>query len=359
IKHCMGIISKICSFFNTAKRNFLLQEEIKADLSRESTHFKLKQLCATRWSERHDSVSIFLELFDYILSALHKISSTWDSSETSSTAFCLLTSMKSMEFIIALLTINRVFDFSSNLCKYLQSPKIDLCEAISYAKIVTQRVNEIRENVDVEFETLYAKASAYAEKYEIEIKVPRLAIQRSISPITYYKSNIFINFLDHFIMQMNERFLIHEQLLSSFQFLLAPSPLDQHNLHLLKNILQTYEADLQCNIEGLMNEYEIWHKRVEMLKRPLKNVEDALNNCNPIICENIFIILRIFATLPVSTCENERSFSMLRRLKTYLRSTTSENRLNRLALMNLYTDLMPSVEDVLDEMAKTNLKVLI
>jgi len=53
-----------------------------------------------------------------------------------------------------------------------------------------------------------------------------------------------------------------------------------------------------------------------MLKRPLKNAEDALNNYNPVICEHIFIILRIFATLPVSTCENERSFSMLRRLKT-------------------------------------------
>lgn len=117
VKHCMGIISKICSFFNSPKRNSFLQEQIKADSNKKSTHFKLKQLCATRWSERHDSVSIFLELFDYILIALHKISSTWHCSETSSTAFCLLTSVKSMEFIITLLTINRVFYFSSNLCK--------------------------------------------------------------------------------------------------------------------------------------------------------------------------------------------------------------------------------------------------
>ena len=107
-------------------------------------------------------------------------------------------------------------------------------------------------------------------------------------------------------------------------------------------------------MEQLKIEYEIWQKKVEMLKRPFNNVEDALNNCNPVICENIFIILRILATLPVLFCENERLFSMLRRLKTYLRSTTSENRLNGLALMNLYTDLMPSVKDILDEMTKTN-----
>lgn len=40
-----------------------------------------------------------------------------------------------------------------------------------------------------------------------------------------------------------------------------------------------------------MSEYEKWRKRVEMLKRPLKNAEDALNNCNPVICENISTIL--------------------------------------------------------------------
>lgn len=48
IKHCMGIIKKVCSFFNSPKRNSLLEEEIKADLNRESTYFKLKQLCETR-----------------------------------------------------------------------------------------------------------------------------------------------------------------------------------------------------------------------------------------------------------------------------------------------------------------------
>ncbi|EFN75569.1 hypothetical protein EAI_06344, partial [Harpegnathos saltator] len=47
-------------------------------------------------------------------------------------------------------------------------------------------------------------------------------------------------------------------------------------------------------------------------------------------------ILCIFGSSPVSTCKNERSFSMLRRSKTYLRNTTSENRLNGLTLMNLH-----------------------
>ncbi|KAH9362329.1 hypothetical protein HPB48_017981 [Haemaphysalis longicornis] len=42
--------------------------------------------------------------------------------------------------------------------------------------------------------------------------------------------------------------------------------------------------------------------------------------------------LRIILVMPVSSCEAERSFSALRRLKTWLRSTMGEERLNCMAL---------------------------
>jgi len=45
--------------------------------------------------------------------------------------------------------------------------------------------------------------------------------------------------------------------------------------------------------------------------------------------------LKIFAILPVSSCEAERSFSSLRRLKTYLRNTMGQERLSSLALMHI------------------------
>ena len=46
--------------------------------------------------------------------------------------------------------------------------------------------------------------------------------------------------------------------------------------------------------------------------------------------------LTIAATLPVTTCTVERSFSTLRRIKTWLRSTMSSNRLNGLAMMSVH-----------------------
>ena len=40
--------------------------------------------------------------------------------------------------------------------------------------------------------------------------------------------------------------------------------------------------------------------------------------------------------IPVTSCTAERSFSSLRRLKTYLRSTMSQDRLNHIAILTCY-----------------------
>ena len=62
-------------------------------------------------------------------------------------------------------------------------------------------------------------------------------------------------------------------------------------------------------------------------------------------------LLGLALTSPVSSCTAERSFSGLRRLKTYLRSSMSQERLNAVALMNVHKDIMQklSIGDLLDK----------
>jgi hypothetical protein len=55
-------------------------------------------------------------------------------------------------------------------------------------------------------------------------------------------------------------------------------------------------------------------------------------------------LLRLMSLHPVGTCSSERSFSSLRRLKTWLRSTMSQKRLNSVAICHVHRDKM----DVLD-----------
>ena len=45
--------------------------------------------------------------------------------------------------------------------------------------------------------------------------------------------------------------------------------------------------------------------------------------------------IQIYAVIPATSCSAERSFSSLRRLKTYLRNTMGQKRLSSLALLHI------------------------
>ena len=61
------------------------------------------------------------------------------------------------------------------------------------------------------------------------------------------------------------------------------------------------------------------------------------NNLRDLLSEFVKFI-RILLTIPVTSCTSERSFSALRRLKTFLRSTMTQKRLNDVAFLHIYKD---------------------
>lgn len=62
----------------------------------------------------------------------------------------------------------------------------------------------------------------------------------------------------------------------------------------------------------------------------------------------IYTILNIFACMPVSTATAERSFSTMRRVKTYLRNSMTTKRLSGLGLLNVYREREIQTDQVLD-----------
>lgn len=56
----------------------------------------------------------------------------------------------------------------------------------------------------------------------------------------------------------------------------------------------------------------------------------------------------------MTTASAERSFSSLRRIKTWMRTKISEDRLNRLALLHAHRDITLNSDDVIDVFAKSN-----
>ncbi|XP_023312066.1 52 kDa repressor of the inhibitor of the protein kinase-like [Anoplophora glabripennis] len=84
---------------------------------------------------------------------------------------------------------------------------------------------------------------------------------------------------------------------------------------------------------------------------------DALRASNKEIYPNILRLLQILATLPVSTTTNERCFSNLKRIKTHLRNSMTEAKINGLAILSIQRDMEITSEEVLDEIGKSRLRL--
>jgi len=68
---------------------------------------------------------------------------------------------------------------------------------------------------------------------------------------------------------------------------------------------------------------------------------------------NVETILRIFLSIPCTNCSSERSFSVLKKIKTRLRSTLTQERLDNLGLLSIESDLTSSLifEGIINDFA--------
>jgi hypothetical protein len=107
---------------------------------------------------------------------------------------------------------------------------------------------------------------------------------------------------------------------------------------MFKQLVETYQeiinecTDSNINDNILNGELDLWYTSHSASNEEKINAVDRYFSTNPEVYPIISKLLQIFVTLPVSNATGERSFSTLRRLKTYLRNSTSQNRLNGLAL---------------------------
>lgn len=78
-------------------------------------------------------------------------------------------------------------------------------------------------------------------------------------------------------------------------------------------------------------------EKVSTLKDIIIFFEKKTHIFNLVPTYSNFIILIL--TIPGSSCSNERSFSLMKRIKNYLRTTMGQERLNDIALISTYKDL--------------------
>lgn len=106
-----------------------------------------------------------------------------------------------------------------------------------------------------------------------------------------------------------------------------------------------YEQDFVDTHDTVLAEVTMWQRKLKGSEE-LQDLTalELLKKCNKTFFPNVFTLLKILCTLPVTTCEGERSFSTLAKLKSYERSVCGQDRINGLALLNIYREITPPTE---------------
>jgi hypothetical protein len=195
----------------------------------------------------------------------------------------------------------------------------------------------------------------------------------TINEYEYYKLNLFIPLLDHFLVSLKTRFDMHVKQAATISCII-PKYIHGKEFDDLIPAVDLYHKLLPGSFDEIKSEFIQWKNKWGNINKENTTITnssntatpstkrkfiiipdtaiDCFNECNETFYPNIKILLQIFSTLPVSTATAERSFSVLKLIKNYLRSTISETRLNGLALMYIYSNLSIDVETVIIEFSR-------
>lgn len=336
--------------------------EVRSDTKKK----RLQKFCETRWVERFDSIITFKDFFEPIYNALENIYSSGND-ESSSKAFMFQQTLKNGGFIVALVIIYEVFSLAEPLSVSLQTKNADLASAVNMADGLNCLLKEMRENAEVKFHELFCDALNLAEEVGEEIKIPRVANRQnyrenySISnPENYYRVTVYIPFIEHFINQLELRLLKHKNILLKIQNILPKTAVhlnDQEIYESIDVITMQWPDIVHINDIIIKKEALLWKQRWVGLDERPQTFIDALNLCDKTVFPNIHNILKICATVPVTIATPERSFSTLKRIKTYLRNMTGEKRLNGLAHLSIHREIPINIDEVINKFAEKNRKL--
>lgn len=359
VRNMIDNINESYLFFHNSPKRQRYFENVIANYSETAKVIKLQGLCKTRWTERHTCFEVFYEMYGILCTTLEFITDptahrennddwNWDR-ETRTKAQGLLSSLHASTNIISFVVVKNILDTVKGLASKLQKRDQDICQAYAMIDESKGKVQYIRDNIDSEFHQIFLECEELADKLNVEITKPRVAgrqTQRGNAPSEsveeHFKRNIALPFLDFLNSEMSKRFNLEDRVGAAL-FKLLPNNIgkltENADIDSLAKDLQFWQTDLESP-SSLRNEIKWW--KIKWQKHSDKvpeNLVECLQEVDVDEFPNIRKLLIVGCTLPISSCEAERSFSTLRRTKTFLRSTMAEERLAGLSLMAIHHSL--------------------
>jgi len=120
-------------------------------------------------------------------------------------------------------------------------------------------------------------------------------------------------------------------------------------------MLQINEADLKCELTVAKNSLE--NKKINCEALTQREILNSVVKFDTY--PNVYKLLHVALSIPISSASCERSFSSMRRINTYLRSNMAQNRFTNLSILNIERELSNTIknDDILNQFAEKERKM--
>lgn len=363
------LLNSLYTFFSASTKRW----EVLTECLKKKSNLTLKSLSKTRWSAREDACKALNEDWDEVLEALRIIADDErEKATTRSEASGYLVKLQRLETAFLSILWGDLLPRFNISSKKLQSLETDLSTVSIIYSSLLEYVKSIKQEYDFDIYENGALAKSEAAVYEDEIK--RTKIRKLLPGETRegeihlsgrdnFRVNSYLVILDTLINELEKRKNSYDELNSLFGFLVksvaSPLSLKELNDHSTR-LCNFYDKDLP-GPEAFANEalhFFGFLNQFDENERP-----KTLQSMYQALCENdlqdvypyIDITLRLFLSIPATNCSAERSFSVLKRIKDYSRSTMGEKRLRNVAVLTIEHDITKNVdfEDVIDSFSNS------
>lgn len=356
----LGTVQFVYSFIEGSPMRHAIFEKIAKE---NGAHVQtLKSCSVTRWACRAEAVNAIKNNYGAILQALKTINLNCSIPEMRAKGQGLLHQLQTFNFIFCLNMMQVILQLVLKVSSALQTPNLELLTAVMIIKTLKQSLISLR-NDSQHFKSMFENTKKMC--YEMDIEIPEVKT-RKISKKLEDKSEtqhifknkydemrilVFYSNLDVLLNGLEERF--KQDTLDVINAIGLLVNLDDESETSTYKILYTYFSisadDLCCEVNLLRSTEDTpkgtnsgsVHKWLDWLKQYGRHD----------IFKNFFHCLKMFVTIPVTSCSCERSFSKLSIVKNKLRNTMSQERLDALLFLFVEQELLTGIDlnDVIDE----------
>ena len=306
--------------------------------------------------------------FGAIIAALNKEAQS-ENSKTKAKAKNLLAAVKCFKFIAALMFMRNVMLKTKILTKQVQTIELNIVDALEAldATINTWKyLREKEEDISLQIDAAVAFSAQHGIDAESEFVMhcrkrvaprriddtPENAVHFGLQ--TFYRKE-FLQVLDAQIILLQDNLKVAFKIVEPAVSLLKPPYKDEIDSRDVSSLIDLFPPKDKPDESSLKVELQVFRNHCMASKKGIASIQDALNYCSKFKELFPFTLrcLKLVLTAPVTSASSERSFSKLKLIKTLLRSTTTQGRLQSLMTLACEKDLTDQInlEDIVTKWA--------